>query len=302
MVPGFGGVRTSPPLIQTAQKKKIFCHVKVSSGVLRKLQTANPLCSTIVRDTPEMARNKQQKNKGPSTSFDETALASLTAKIGKKIGDPGDDDRSGKRKRQDGGAGSPLPKKRQVETAPLPKKRQVETAPLPKKRQVETAPLPKKRQAETETSEPRQNGRKGGKGKKGAVKLTRSELLEEILALGGDEEDLDLVTGIDSDVEDGAPKSKPAEAQVDDFFKNELAKFASGLGFENLPQEDDAATDDEIAPQEANREEEEEEEEAEGDEAQNEEEEEEIDEPEPVEEEPVKGKKAGKLVSKRRVS
>ena len=247
-----------------------------------------------------MARNKQQKNKGPSTSFDETALASLTAKIGKKIGDPGDDDRSGKRKRQDGGAGAPLPKKRQVETAPLPKKRQVETAPLPKKRQVETASLPKKRQAETETSEPRQNGRKGGKGKKGAVKLTRSELLDEIRALGGDEEDLDLVTGIDSDVEDGAPKSKPAEAQVDDSFKNELAKFASGLGFENLPQEDDAATDDEIAPQEANREEEEEE--AEGDEAQNEEEEEEIDEPEPVEEEPVKGKKAGKLVSKRRVS
>ncbi len=217
-----------------------------------------------------MARNKQQKNKGPRTSFDETALANLTAKIGKNLDIPGDDGRSGKRKRQDGGAGAPLPKKRQVET---------------------------------ETSEPRKNGRKGGKGKKGAVKLTRSELLEEIRALGGDEEDLDLVTGIDSDVEDGAPKSKPTEAQVDDSFKNELAKFASGLGFQNLPQEDDAATDDEIAQQEANEEEQEEEEEEEGDEVQDEEEEEEeIDEPEPVEEVPEKGKKAGKLVSKRRVS
>ena len=218
-----------------------------------------------------MARNKQQKNKGPRTSFDETALANLTAKIGKNLDNPGDDGRSGKRKRQDGGAGAPLPKKRQVET---------------------------------ETSEPRQNGGKGGKGKKNAGKLTRSELLEEIRALGGDEEDLELVTGIDSDQEDGAPKSKPAEAQVDDSFKNELAKFASGLGFQNLPQEDDAATDDEIAQQQANEEEDEEveEEEEENDEAQDGDEDEEMDEPEPVEEEPEKGKKAGKLVSKRCVS
>lgn len=56
--------------------------------------------------------------------------------------------------------------------------------------------------------------------------------MEEIKALGGDEADLDLVAGVDSDAEEGAEKT--AERPLDNRFSAELAKFASGLGFEKV--------------------------------------------------------------------
>lgn len=57
-------------------------------------------------------------------------------------------------------------------------------------------------------------------------------LLADIKALGGDEGDLDLVTGIDSDAEEGAEKID--ELPIDVKFQKELAMFASGLGFEQV--------------------------------------------------------------------
>lgn len=63
----------------------------------------------------------------------------------------------------------------------------------------------------------------------------RNALLKEILALGGTEEDLDLVAGVKSDDEDlegidGSPQDKS--------LKKELAKFVAGLGIEGAVLED----------------------------------------------------------------
>ncbi|TLS22665.1 uncharacterized protein PpBr36_05929 [Pyricularia pennisetigena] len=84
-------------------------------------------------------------------------------------------------------------------------------------------------------------------------------LLEDIKALGGDENDLELVVGIDSDAEDGAEKS--TERPLDDGFKSELAKFASALGFDQARAELDdesSANEDEEASEESEEEPEEE--------------------------------------------
>ncbi len=198
-----------------------------------------------------MARNKP-KQKGPKQSLDESSLAKLTATIGKKLEKPSDDGPSGKRKRQDGGS-----------------------APLPKKRQV---------QAERPAQ-----GMKEGKEKKHSGKLSTRQFLDEIRALGGDEKDLELITGIDSDAEEGASKEKLTEAAVDNSLKNELAKFASSLGFENLPKDDEVQTDEEDAGRGV---------EQDADNGGEDEDEEEVEmEPEPVKE-LQKGKKSGKLVSK----
>jgi ribosome biogenesis protein MAK21 len=59
-------------------------------------------------------------------------------------------------------------------------------------------------------------------------KDARAVLLEEILALGGTAEDLDLVVDAVSDVEDDAP----AQISADKTLQKELAKFVAGLGIE----------------------------------------------------------------------
>lgn len=73
----------------------------------------------------------------------------------------------------------------------------------------------------------------------------RAVLLEEILALGGTEEDLDLVADVVSDEEDEESNStKPADKS----FRKDLASFVAALGIEGDIQEDDA---DSIADEEA---------------------------------------------------
>ncbi|KAJ0300762.1 hypothetical protein COL516b_008333 [Colletotrichum fioriniae] len=92
------------------------------------------------------------------------------------------------------------------------------------------------------------------KGKKGAP-LNREDLLEEIRALGGDEEDLKLIGDIDSDDEDATGEAN-SSATVDGKLQNELAAFAAQLG---LQQHHEAATaqDVEEHPEEEETEEEE---------------------------------------------
>ncbi|KAK1724543.1 CBF/Mak21 family protein [Colletotrichum acutatum] len=75
------------------------------------------------------------------------------------------------------------------------------------------------------------------KGKKGAP-LNREDLLEEIRALGGDEEDLKLIGDIDSDDEDATGEANSV-ATVDGKLQNELAAFAAQLG---LQRHHEAAT------------------------------------------------------------
>jgi ribosome biogenesis protein MAK21 len=68
-----------------------------------------------------------------------------------------------------------------------------------------------------------------------------SILLQEILALGGTEEDMELVAGADSDEEDDKGGSDQPAA-VDSKFTKELSKFVSGLGITRITQEDASAS------------------------------------------------------------
>lgn len=68
----------------------------------------------------------------------------------------------------------------------------------------------------------------------------RAALLEEILALGGTEEDLELVEDAASD-EDVDEIDAPAN--LDKSLKKELAKFVAGLGIEAAPNEDASASE-----------------------------------------------------------
>ncbi|KAL8304367.1 hypothetical protein RB600_007683 [Gaeumannomyces tritici] len=175
-----------------------------------RAQTRSRFPSAIATHlSPGMAgshKTKAQK-KGPSTrpSLDENALFQLTSKIDKALSKSEDKSRPGKRKRQDDDEKRAKPPKRQ--------------------------PAP-------------DSGKKGADESKDA-KDKNALLLQDIKALGGDEEDLDLVVGIDSDAEEGA--AKPVERELDDAFKRELAKFASGLGFENVrdDMEDESGEEDE---------------------------------------------------------
>lgn len=90
------------------------------------------------------------------------------------------------------------------------------------------------------------------------TKTEQEALLAEILALGGDEDDLELINGVDSDDEVVGESKAP----VDKKLRDELAALSKELGFaEFAPQE---ASEDEAA--EENEEVDEEEEEDEDDE------------------------------------
>jgi ribosome biogenesis protein MAK21 len=70
--------------------------------------------------------------------------------------------------------------------------------------------------------------------KNGGANEDRDALLKEILALGGTEEDLDLVAGAASD-EDVEEDNVQAQ---DKSFKKDLAKFVAGLGIEGAAVDD----------------------------------------------------------------
>ena len=65
-------------------------------------------------------------------------------------------------------------------------------------------------------------------------------LLDEIRALGGDEDDLDLVMGVSSESENEYSDS-PAPISKD--MRHELAQFATQLGFSRPDVRDDAPSD-----------------------------------------------------------
>ncbi|KAK0729435.1 CBF/Mak21 family-domain-containing protein [Apiosordaria backusii] len=108
-------------------------------------------------------------------------------------------------------------------------------------RDSDDAPNSKRRQ-----TKPHEQPKQGARTDKHAV------LLDEILALGGDKEDLELVANLESDNEEGdAPKPKPVatDASLDDALRHELAKFASSLGFQKLRAEEEDPDTDESEPE-----------------------------------------------------
>lgn len=228
-----------------------------------------------------MAGKRKSKGAKAKAAFDEAALEKLTAKIDTELSKP---QSNGQKQKSE-----PQTKKDAEPTKPKSKdQKQKPERPEKRKRTDNDAKdaHPKKRQA--------QEAKNGSAKPKKVAKANPVDLLEEIKLLGGDEADLELVAGIDSDVEeDQAPKPKSSSTDMDKALQKELAKFAAGLGFDEV-RDDDGATDEEVGsegPDDAEWEDEEEEEE----DVEEEEEEEEA----PPAEKSQGRSAAGKLVSLR---
>ena len=212
------------------------------------------------------SKRTKEKKKSDKPSFDKTALAQLTSKIDKSLADS-EKQRPPKRKRARDNQDEHGTKRRQTR--------------------------PSEHNAPTDLGG-------GPKDKQSSI------LLDEILALGGNEDDLELVANVDSGDEGGqAPRPKvSSEPAVDKSLRDELSQFASSLGFSKFRQDEDPETDRESEAAEEDgsddsadegTEGEEQEEDEEGDE---EEEEEEDKEPNPRPQEVQQGKQSGKLASK----
>ncbi|KAI0593430.1 CBF/Mak21 family-domain-containing protein [Biscogniauxia sp. FL1348] len=168
-------------------------------------------------------------------AFDDAALSKLTAKIEGKLADS---------KKTDGKKGKGKRKLDQTTD---------QTQPPPKKRNYEGHQNAKQNGKWNGKQDGKQNTRPKTKAKaQDVAQSTHSDvLLNEIRELGGDEEDYKLLADIDSD--DDALNDQQGNKNADKDLHAELAKFAAGLGFENvhpdseteeLDADSDAANDD----------------------------------------------------------
>ncbi|KAI1269194.1 CBF-domain-containing protein [Xylariaceae sp. FL1019] len=212
--------------------------------------------------------------------FDEAALAKLTAKLDNKLGEAKKPDSKeqakGKRKlEQSHDAVQPPTKKRnQQENAKNSPHTKANGKPSGKpngklngkpNEKPHTAPNGKPSGKHTKfDSKPKAQftDRKSKPAKKPQKTMQSKEtntLLDEIKALGGDENDYKLIDGVESD--DDEVNYQKSDKSADKTLRAELAKFAAGLGF------------DEVAPEPASDDEDDEPEDEEGEEDDNKEEE-----------------------------
>ncbi|KAI9644452.1 RNA-binding ribosome biosynthesis protein mak21 [Ciborinia camelliae] len=160
-------------------------------------------------------------------SFDENALSALTSKIEK------------------GFAKGNAPNKSAESTSKSPKQnktnKSTNSTDTKQKSKPQESGRGTKRDAQG-NAKGKQNGSSSGAPKAGSE---REVLLQEILALGGTEEDLDLVLDAQSDSEN---EDEGKSASTDKGFKNEFAKFVAGLGIEGQAPgvEEDSEVEDEI--------------------------------------------------------
>ncbi|KAI1633395.1 CBF/Mak21 family-domain-containing protein [Biscogniauxia mediterranea] len=160
-------------------------------------------------------------------AFDDAALSKLTAKIEGKLTES---------KKTDGKKGKGKRKLDQTtdHTQPPPKKRNYEGHQNGKqigKQSGKQSPRPKPKAKPQDV----------------AQSTLSDVLLNEIKELGGDEEDYKLLADIDSD--DDALNDQQGNKNADKDLRAEIAKFAAGLGFENVhpdseTEEPDVANDD----------------------------------------------------------
>lgn len=170
--------------------------------------------------------NTPSKNSSAQSlpSFDESALSALTEKIEKGFNKGANSDAAQKPAKKD--KNKPNGAAHSKDSA-LGKKRDAEgNVKTPTKSNKATERKPK--QAE------------GGAAAEGSA---RDILLQEILALGGTEEDLDLLDGVESDDED----VEGTQTKVDDpKFAKEFSKFVAGLGIEGQTQVDASDSEAEV--------------------------------------------------------
>ncbi len=173
-------------------------------------------------------------------SFDEQALSALTAKLEKDFdkGKPQKQDLPNEEQKDGGSSNSPK----------FGKGKSKSSVPELKKGTKRDAHGNAKA-AGKEISKKQQTA---GKSPNGDGQDDRSILLQEILALGGTEEDLDLIAGADSDDED---EEKSNTTSKDDALKKELAKFVAYLGFQGQADEEEAGSNVEEEEEEGEEEE-----------------------------------------------
>jgi len=179
-------------------------------------------------------RSAAKPNSESLPSFDEKALSALTAKIEEDF------------------ENAQFPQGTQVEPSTGNRKRGKESKSLETHNQKSNTAVPELVRATKRDANG--NAKNAGKGVARPKKDSRLEnntdkkddravLLREILALGGTEEDLDLVADALSDEED-----EPSTTRPDNKFRQDLAKFVAGLGIEGQIGEnehEDENTDDE---------------------------------------------------------
>lgn len=158
-------------------------------------------------------------------TFDENALSALTAKIeqGFGNGEPQSAADTPKTKQKKGKAinGSAEPKKAKAPESARGTKRDAHGKPKPNGKS--------------------NSGKQPSNSKNEDKSDDREALLQEILALGGTEEDLDLIADAASDEEDNQTPDTP----LDKSLKKELAKFVAGLGIEGQSGGDAAESEEE---------------------------------------------------------
>ncbi|KAI1810589.1 CBF-domain-containing protein [Poronia punctata] len=167
-------------------------------------------------------------------TFDKVALSKLTAKLDSKLADVKTSEPKnvkGKRK-LDQSTDSTLPptKKRNQQGKPERKPERSNPAKANGKPKPNAKPH-NKSTTPTEKRQPKSQDQKEKPPQSSDVDV----LLEEIKALGGDEDDYKLIGEIDSD--DEAVNDQNASKKADKALSAELAKFAAGLGFDQVKPE-----------------------------------------------------------------
>lgn len=185
-----------------------------------------------------------------SAGFNDAALAKLTAKIDSKLAQPTTKSQSGQRQQpspggknntsMNGARSFDKKRKQSSDRAPRPS----DTASNKRPRQeISAGPkAPSKNAGQYDgpasAKRPQRTTQASSDKIPTAVNTDKNVLLEEILALGGNEDDLDLVGDADSDDEAALASS----ANPDKDLQAELAQFAAALGFDKVapvPDEDE---------------------------------------------------------------
>lgn len=204
----------------------------------------------ILRDSANMGKHRKPSAKGlgPATkadanvlpSFDEKALSALTEKIEKGFGK-----RKAPQQLRDPDSGDH--KKGKLGNERRDSDSKTKTGKAEDNRGTKRDAQGNVKNAGKRKTE---SGGRDTENKNRGTKDDRDTLLKEILALGGTEEDLDLVAGAASDDEDVGGDKVPTQ---DKSFKKDLAKFIAGLGIEGAAVEDASepeAEQDEVVEEE----------------------------------------------------
>jgi ribosome biogenesis protein MAK21 len=174
-------------------------------------------------------------------SFDENALSALTAKIEQGFDKPKKPSKNGNKDDRGDKATSG--------------KQEERTKSKPKNDERGSA-QGKKRDARGNFKDIDQAGskKKSAKEPKASAADDRATLLQEILAMGGTEDDLDLVADALSDEEEEQSNDKTSTKISEKDLKKELAQFVAGLGIESQVTEAPSDSEQEAADEEVDEE------------------------------------------------